>query len=192
MEKESTKTPIILQRKRNVNMRFILAIISILFTSNIYAQALKKHDPIYFYALSIDSRIKNGDKRLPKSIVINNSIFDSLNELQTVSYSKNLDSVFKKINWDLSSNKNHDNNFKIPRSIKAKKILPYLKNEPIIYKESDWSLEVSHVIFSKEENKAIIAMRASSNTEILDLTVYYFELKNGQWILSKELSPFLF
>lgn len=173
-------------------MRAILTIVSILFTSNVYAQVLSKYDPIYFYALSIDARINNGDNRLPKSIVINNNIFNSLNELQTVSYSKKLDSVFKKVNWNLSSNKNQSDNFKETKLIKAKKILPYLKNEPIIYNGNSWSLEVSNVIFSKEYNKAIMAMRASSNTEILDLTVYYFELINGQWILSKEISPFLF
>lgn len=173
-------------------MRTILIIVSILFTSNIYALVLKKHDPIYFCALSIDTRINNGDNRLPKSIVINNAIFDSLDELQTASYSKKLDSVLKKVNWNLSSNKNQDDNFKKKKLIKAKKILPYLKNEPVIYKGRDWSLEVSHVIFSKEQNEAIMVMRASSKTEVLDLAVYYFEFKNGQWILSKELSPFLF
>ncbi|WAC41207.1 hypothetical protein [Pedobacter sp. SL55] len=103
-----------------------------------------------------------------------------------------LNSVLKKFNWNLSSNKNQDDNFKKTKLIKAKKILPYLKNEPVIYKGSDWSLEVSNVIFSKEQNEAIMVMRASSKTEVLDLTVYYFEFKNGQWILSKELSSFLF
>jgi len=171
-------------------VRAILTIVSILFTSNIYSQEFKKHDPGLFYVLSINARINNGDKKLPKSIIINNAIFNSLNELKTVSYSRKLDSIFKKVNWDLSRNK--DDDVRKTKLIKAKKIVSYLKNAPIIYKGSDWSLEISRVIFSKDENEAVMAMRTSSKTEILDLTVYYFEVKNGQWILSKELSPFLF
>ena len=192
MERESIKTLIIQLRKRDVSMRTILTILLILFAFNIQAQSLKKNDPIYLYALSIDARITNGDKRMPKRVIVNNGIFNEVNELQTSNYSKKLDSIIKKLNGDLSTKEIQYDSLEKVKSIKAKKILPYLKNKPTIYKGSDWSLEVSGIIFSDKGNKAILAMRTSSNTEVLDISIHYFEFKDGKWILSKELSPFLF
>lgn len=173
-------------------MRTILTILLILFAFNIQAQSLKKNDPISLYALSIDARITNGDKRMPKRVIVNNGIFKEVNELQTSNYSKKLDSIIRKLNGDLSTKEIQYDSLEKVKSIKAKKILPYLKNKPTIYNGSDWSLEVSGIIFLDKGNKAILAVRASSNTEVLDISIYYFEFKDGKWILSKELSPFLF
>lgn len=89
MENGSIKTLIIQLRKRDVSMRTALTILLILFAFNIQAQSLKKNDPIYLYALSIDARITNGDKRMPKRVIVNNGIFNEVNELQASNYSKN-------------------------------------------------------------------------------------------------------
>ena len=173
-------------------MRTALTILLILFAFNIQAQSLKKNDPIYLYALSIDARITNGDKRMPKRVIVNNGIFNEVNELQASNYSKKLDSIIRKLNGDLSTKEIQYDSLEKVKSIKAKKISPYLKNKPTIYEGSDWSLELSGIIFSDKGNKAILAMRTSSNTEVLDISIYYFEFKDGKWIFSKELSPFLF
>ncbi|MDQ8004411.1 MAG: hypothetical protein REI64_06385 [Pedobacter sp.] len=152
----------------------------------------KKCYPLRFYALAIDSRIHQGDKRLPKSIAINNNIWQQVAELQVVNYSKRLDSALKIFKWNLSSSENKNNNFKKPQLIKVNKILPHLGKTAIIYKEQDWFLEVSSMIFSIKGDKAVMVLRTSSKNEILDMCVYFFDYKNGNWVLAEEISPFLF
>ncbi|WP_169305003.1 hypothetical protein [Pedobacter cryotolerans] len=172
-------------------MRIILTFIFISITSVINAQKADRNSHLCLYALAIDSRIKQGDPRLPKSIIINDSIWEELKELQSFGSSIKLDSMLKSNNWSFINEVIFNEKAKPSSIIKSNKILPYLKNSAILYKANDWSIEASKLKFSKKCDRAALTVRTSSKNEVLSLSIYFFECRNEQWILTKELAPWL-
>ncbi len=176
---------------KNVNMRIVLTIISFSLVSSLYAQIIKRDNPLLLYGLAIDTRINQGDTRLPKSININDNLWNELREMQSIKSSTKLDSILKIFVWNFPDNKKRVERIKTLKKISANRILPYLKNTATIYKDKDWFLDASSLVFSENGNQAILILRTSSKIEILDLCIYFFEQKSGKWILSEELSPWL-
>ncbi len=191
MDKENIKTRLIQPKKRNVNMRIILTIIFFSLSPTLHAQIVKRNKSTCLYALAIDYRINQGDSRIPKSIVINDNLWNDLKQMQSINYSIELDSLLNYIDRNFQNIKKGNESTRKPKTIKANKILPYLKKEATIYKEEDWSLEASSLFFSEKGSHAVMILRASSKIEMLDICIYFFEQKNGKWILLKELSPSL-
>lgn len=170
-------------------MRISSIMIFVLFAFKLGAQDVKKNQRLSLYALAIDARILQGDSRLPQSIVVNNHVWNELREQQPLSRSTKLDSMLKSADWRFLTNKNVEELMATSIVIKSKKILPYLKHRATLCYNKNWFLEASPLVFSERLDKAVMILRMSSTSEILDLCFYFFEKKNNQWILIKEIAP---
>ncbi len=183
------------QRRKDVKMKkTLIFLICFIASIRIHAQQIKnpkKH--LQQYAEMINSFYYTQPPRpLPKYFSVQGNVLEYISEfLKEKSTSPKVKEYILNHNWLFLKKIDTTEFTKRYQTIKLKQLKPYLKKELSVQSNLDIYHVFSPFVVSFDCKKAFVVSQLSSRTEVIEISVYFFEIKNGKWKLVKSMISYL-
>lgn len=170
----------------------LIFLVILFFTSNMLLakNRLQLKDNNYLFASIFNSTHLTGS--LPSSFSVNNGMLKYIPEfLEKNTLSPTLKDYIEKNDWIYISSFSPSSFLKENRIVRMKALKNSLNPNLTFSSTANYNYTLSPPLFSKDNKRAFVISQTNSNNEVLTVTVYFFEMKNGVWSLITQIIPYL-